>query len=95
MTWLNNYIASGVLSFFPKCDSNGESLVVLCLHIRSWYRIDFNAALMVNESNSLSASFIHAKRYLIALINLSTKSMIVCFYDLSTMIFLLNLSTAL
>ena len=41
--------------------------------MRSWYVIDFNAALMVNEFNSLFASFIHAKRCFIVLISLSTK----------------------
>ena len=35
--------------------------------------IDFSAALMVNEINSLFASFIHAKRCLIVLNNLSTR----------------------
>ena len=35
--------------------------------------IDFNAALMVNELNFLFASFIHAKRCLIVLINRSIK----------------------
>ena len=35
--------------------------------------IDFRAALMVNEFNSLFASPIHAKRCLIVPINLSTK----------------------
>ena len=34
---------------------------------------DFNAALIVNEFNYLFASFIHAKRCLIVLINRSTK----------------------
>ena len=36
--------------------------------------IDFNAALMVNEFNSLFTSFIYAKRCLNVLINLSTKT---------------------
>ena len=35
--------------------------------------IDFNAALIVNEFSFLLASFIHAKRCSIVLINLSTK----------------------
>ena len=35
--------------------------------------IDFSAALMVNEINSLFASFMHAKRCLIVLISLSNK----------------------
>ena len=35
--------------------------------------IDFNVALVVNKFNSLFASFIHAKRCLIELINRSTK----------------------
>ena len=64
---------SGVFAFRPKCDSNGESLVVLKLHMRSLYMIDFSAVLMVNEFKSLFASFIHAKRCLIVLINLSTR----------------------
>ena len=64
---------SCVFALRPKCDSNGGSLVVLCLHMRSWYVIDFNAALMVNEFNSLFASFIQAKRCFIVLIILSTK----------------------
>ena len=66
-------LLSVLIALRPKCDSNGENLVVLCLHMRSWYIIDFNAALMVNKFNSLFASFIHAKRCFIVLISLSTK----------------------
>ena len=40
--------------------------------MRSWFIIDFNAALMVNEFNSLFASVIHDKRCLIGPISLST-----------------------
>ena len=55
--WFSTYFVSGVFACRPKCDSNGESLVVLCLHMWSCYIIDFNADLMVNEFNSLFASF--------------------------------------
>ena len=66
-------LLSAVLACRPKRDSNGGILVVLCLHMRSWQMIDFNADLMVNEFNSFFASFIHARRCLIVLINRSTK----------------------